>query len=80
MRKLIIILLLLVSSTVLAQEKKQATSCDSVQYYKHKSDSLSVQLFLANYKVEKVKFYLNLVQKKPSQAKFLKGWIIRAVK
>jgi hypothetical protein len=43
-------------------------------------DSLNTALFKNKYKVERVKYYLAIVNRKPSQAKFLRGWIIRAVK
>jgi hypothetical protein len=45
-----------------------------------KTDSLKTKLFLSNYKVEKVKFYLRIVERKPSQKVFLRGWVTRAVK
>lgn len=80
MRKITIAVLLLAGSTCPAQERKQVTSCDSVRYYKHKSDSLSVALFLSNYRVEKIKYYLNICNKNPKQDKFLRGWINRSVK
>jgi len=47
---------------------------------KARIDSLKTALFLSNNKVEKVRFYLNICLKKPSQDKFLKGWIKRALK
>lgn len=37
------------------------------------------QLFLANYKLEKIRFYIKICMRKPSQDKFLKGWIRRVV-
>lgn len=37
-------------------------------------------LFLSNYKVEKVKYYIKICQTKPTNNKFFKGWVIRAVK
>lgn len=43
------------------------------------NDSLSTNLFLANYKVEKVKFYLAICLRDKTQDKFLKGWVRRAV-
>ncbi|MEJ7611347.1 MAG: putative peptidoglycan-binding domain-containing protein [Ferruginibacter sp.] len=46
---------------------------------KRKIDSLATALHLANYKVEKVKFYLRLVDQKASNGVFLKGWVKRAV-
>lgn len=46
----------------------------------HFSDSLRTQLFLANYKLEKIKYYLNIVNRKPSQIVFLKGWLNRVLK
>jgi hypothetical protein len=43
-------------------------------------DSIATELFVANYKIERVKYYLNICLRNPSQDKFLKGWIKRAVK
>lgn len=45
----------------------------------HQNDSLKTALFLANYKVEKVKYYLKICNKNPTNNKFLKGWVTRAV-
>lgn len=42
-------------------------------------DSLKEKLFIATYKIERVKYYLNICIKNPTQDKFLKGWIKRAV-
>lgn len=51
---------------------------DSIKYL---SDSLHEQLFLAQYKVVKVKKYLNIClnDKTGSQDKYLKGWVKRAI-
>jgi hypothetical protein len=46
---------------------------------KRENDSLRIKLFLANYKVEKVRFYIKICMNKPSQDKFLKGWVRRAI-
>ncbi len=43
------------------------------------NDSLKTALFLSNYKVEKVRYYLKICNKTPSNNKFLKGWVTRAV-
>lgn len=42
-------------------------------------DSLKLELFLNKYRIEKVRYYLNICLKNPSQDKFLKGWIKRAL-
>ena len=42
-------------------------------------DSLKTELFLSKFTIEKVKFYVEICLKKPSQDKFLKGWIRRTV-
>lgn len=42
-------------------------------------DSLSKELFLANFKVEKVRYYLNICLKNKTQDKYLKGWVRRAL-
>lgn len=44
-----------------------------------KCDSISSALFIAKYKIERVKHFLRIVDNKPSQIKYLKGWVRRAV-
>lgn len=55
-------------------------SLQSVQTNKKLVDSLRNALYAANFKLERVKFYLNICLKNPTQDKFLKGWLVRAVK
>jgi len=57
-----------------------SVSIDSAQYYKHKADSLKVELFLEKERLNKVLVYCKIVERKPSQVKFLKGWVARAIK
>lgn len=42
-------------------------------------DSIAKKLFLASYKLERVRKYLKICLRNPSQDKFLKGWIKRAI-
>ena len=73
MKGLLIVLLILFSLNAFS------IGSDSCSYYKNQNDSLKTELILSNYKIEKVRFYLNITIKKPSQTKFLKGWIKRAI-
>lgn len=41
-------------------------------------DSLNAKLFVANYKIERIKYYNNIA-KKESNLKFLRGWINRVL-
>lgn len=43
-------------------------------------DSLGEDLFIANYKLAKIKRYTDIVDKNPKQLKFYKGWINRVLK
>jgi hypothetical protein len=43
------------------------------------ADSLRTKLFLAKYKIERVKYYLRICNRNPSQTKFLRSWIDRAI-
>jgi len=52
-------------------------SCDSIPQSKY--DSLKTKLFLANYALAKITFYVNICNKKPSQGVYLKGWVNRVV-
>lgn len=47
--------------------------------YKGNCDSLIEKLFVSEYKLQRVRYYLNIAIKSPSQTKFLKGWIIRVI-
>lgn len=46
---------------------------------KKERDSLKTELFMAQFTVTRVKYYLDICLKNPSQDKFLKGWIKRAI-
>ncbi len=46
---------------------------------KKENDSLRSRLFVVNYKIERVRYYLNIALQNPSQDKFLKGWVKRAI-
>lgn len=50
----------------------QPTPCD------RSKDSLTIKDL--NFKLNRVRFYVKLVDKKPSQQKYLKGWIKRVIK
>jgi hypothetical protein len=43
------------------------------------TDSLKTKLFIANYKISRVRYYLRICLRNPKQDRFLKGWINRAV-
>lgn len=43
-------------------------------------DSLNAALFKSQYKNERVRYYLAIANRKPSQVKFLRSWLTRAVK
>ncbi len=42
-------------------------------------DSLKERLFVIDYKLQRVRYYLNIAINNPSQTKFLKGWIRRVI-
>lgn len=50
-----------------------------IQKLQWQKDSLYEKLFLANMRVNKVKKYIRIVEKNPTQRKFLLGWMKRAV-
>lgn len=47
---------------------------------KHLSDSLRTKLLLSNFKIQKVKYYVKIVDGDKTQLVNLKGWIKRAIK
>ena len=47
---------------------------------KSKNKRLKDHIFDSDYKIEKVRYYLKIVDKNPTQIKYLKGWCYRAIK
>lgn len=58
-------------------ERELQITKDSLNYLR---DSLGEDLFVAKYKLGRIKYYTDIVDKKPSQLKYYKGWIKRALK
>lgn len=52
---------------------------DSLNAYKADT-TISAELFVAKYKLERIRHYTSIVDKKPNQIKFYKGWIKRVLK
>ncbi len=44
-----------------------------------RNDSLHSRLLVTDYKLERVGYYLRIVNRNPSQVKFLRGWLNRAL-
>ncbi len=62
---------------IIELEHKNSILRDSLNYIK---DSIGEDLFVARYKLGRIKYYTNIVNKKPSQLKYYKGWINRVLK
>ena len=52
---------------------KSLKQCDS------SNATLRAELFVANYKLGRIKEYCNIVKKNNSQLQFLRGWIVRVL-
>ena len=64
-----------VDSLIYYREQLRRTK-DTLAYIK---DSLGEDLFVAKYKLERIRYYTQIVDNKPSQIKFYKGWIKRVL-
>lgn len=69
----------LCDSALNVRDMQLVSARDSIKKLLHKNDSLKANLFLESFKVEKVKYYLSICKKNPTNNKYLKGWVIRAV-
>lgn len=61
---------------IIALQRQLDLTRDSLTYVK---DSLGEDLFVAKYKLGRIKYYTKIVDNKPSQIKFYKGWIKRVL-
>lgn len=66
-----------VNELVLTKELLRRTQ-DSLNAYKSDT-TISVDYFVAKYKLERIRYYTKLVDKNSSQLKFYKGWIKRVL-
>lgn len=57
---------------------KYAETIDSLNYYKQQYDSVNVELFMANYKLERIREY-NRIAAQGNNITFLRGWINRVL-
>ena len=51
---------------------------DSLNVYKHDT-IMSEDEFILRFKLERIRYYTNIVDRKPNQIKFYKGWINRVI-
>ena len=67
---------------VINQERIKELESD-VQFWKHQVDSLKITISYEDYmnarRMEKVKYYISICEKKPSNKKFFYGWIKRTI-
>ena len=67
---------------VINQERIKELESD-VQFWKHQVDSLNTIIPYEDYmnarRMEKVKYYISICEKKPSNKKFFYGWIKRTM-
>lgn len=61
---------------IVALQRQLDLTRDSLAYVK---DSLGEDLFVAKYKLGRIEYYTKIVDNKPSQIKFYKGWIKRVL-
>lgn len=54
----------------------RAVNCDSLLTA---NDSIDKALFKAAFAIERVRYYMACVDRKPSNIKYLKGWVKRAI-
>lgn len=67
------------SITIVNLTEQLRRTRDSLNAYKADT-TISAELFVAKYKLERIRHYTAIVDKKPNQIKFYKGWIKRVLK
>lgn len=79
MKNILIAFLLFFSFVAIKENNLKADKINSLTPCQNKIDSLTWVIKAKDYRLNRVRFYVKLVDKKPSQAKFLRGWIKRAI-
>ena len=66
------------STRIFALENVLQLTRDSLNAYKNDT-IMSEDEFILRFKLERIRYYTNIVDKKPNQIKFYKGWIKRVL-
>lgn len=66
------------SARIIELENILRLTQDSLNVYKHDT-IMSEDEFILRYKLERIRYYTNIVDNKPNQIKFYKGWIKRVL-
>ena len=66
------------SSRIVELENILQLTRDSLNAYKHDT-IMSEDEFILRFKLERIRYYTNIVDRKPNQIKFYKGWINRVI-
>jgi hypothetical protein len=79
----IIVMILFISTVGFGQTKQPISNgITPIEYYslKRERDSLLLVTKTQAFRIERIRFYVSIANKKPSQRKFLLGWVNRALK
>ena len=66
------------SARIIELENALQLTRDSLNAYKNDT-IMSEDEFILRFKLERIRYYTNIVDKKPNQIKFYKGWIKRVL-
>ena len=66
------------SAKIIELENVLQLTRDSLNVYKHDT-IMSEDEFILRFKLERIRYYTNIVDRKPNQIKFYKGWIKRVL-
>lgn len=66
------------STRIIELENILQLTRDSLNVYKHDT-IMSEDEFILRFKLERIRYYTNIVDRKPNQIKFYKGWINRVL-
>lgn len=66
------------SSKIIELENVLQLTRDSLNVYKNDT-IMSEDEFILRFKLERIRYYTNIVDRKPNQIKFYKGWIKRVL-
>ena len=71
--------IVVLNNIIIAKEEVYNITMQNFRICDSSNVSLKSELFVANYKLGRIKEYNEIVRKNPSQVKFLRGWINRVL-